>query len=88
MANIKKQITELVGNTPLLELSNFNKKHELKGKIIGKLEYFNPAGSVKDRIAKKMIEEALKTGQITKDSVIIEPTSGNTGIGLASICAS
>lgn len=88
MANIKKQITELIGNTPLLELSNYNKKHELKGNIIAKLEYFNPAGSVKDRIAKKMIDEALKSGKITKDSTIIEPTSGNTGIGLASVCAS
>ena len=88
MSNIKKQITELIGNTPLLELTNYNKKHQLKGNIIGKLEYFNPAGSVKDRIAKKMIDEALKSGEITKDSVIIEPTSGNTGIGLASVCAS
>ena len=88
MANIKKQITELVGKTPLLELSNYNKNNELKGRVIAKLEYFNPAGSVKDRIAKKMIEEALKSGQINKDSVIIEPTSGNTGVGLASVCAS
>lgn len=88
MSNIKKQITELIGNTPLLELTNYNKKHQLKGNIVGKLEYFNPAGSVKDRIAKKMIDEALKSGEITKDSVIIEPTSGNTGIGLASVCAS
>jgi cysteine synthase A len=88
MANIKNQITQLVGNTPLLELTNYNKKHELKGKIIAKLEGFNPAGSVKDRIAKKMIEEALKSGEINRDSIIIEPTSGNTGIGLASVCAS
>lgn len=88
MANIKKQITQLVGNTPLLELSNYNSKHELKSKIIAKLEYYNPAGSVKDRIAKKMIEEALKSGEINKDTTIIEPTSGNTGIGLASVCAS
>lgn len=88
MSNIKKQITELVGNTPLLELTNYNKKHELKGNIIVKLEYFNPAGSVKDRIAKKMIDEALKSGEITKDSTIVEPTSGNTGVGLASVCAS
>ncbi len=88
MANIKQQITELVGNTPLLELTNYNKKHELNSKIIAKLESFNPAGSIKDRIAKKMIEEALKSGKINKDSVIIEPTSGNTGIGLASVCAS
>lgn len=88
MANIKKKITELVGNTPLLELSNYNQNHNLGAKIIAKLEYFNPAGSVKDRIAKKMIEEALKTGEVNKDTVVIEPTSGNTGIGLASVCAS
>lgn len=88
MANIKKQITELVGNTPLLELNNYKKNHAFKSKIIAKLEYFNPAGSVKDRIARRMIEEALKSGEINKDSIIIEPTSGNTGIGLASICAS
>lgn len=88
MANIKQQITELVGNTPLLELRNYNKKHELDSKIIAKLESFNPAGSIKDRIAKKMIEEALKSDKINKDSIIIEPTSGNTGIGLASVCAS
>lgn len=87
MAKINTQITQLVGNTPLLELTNFNKKHKLKGKIIAKLEYFNPAGSIKDRIAKKMIEEALKSGEINYNSVIIEPTSGNTGIGLASVCA-
>ncbi|TAH63710.1 MAG: cysteine synthase A [Anaerolineaceae bacterium] len=88
MANIKQQITELVGNTPLLELTNYNKKHELNSKIIAKLESFNPAGSVKDRIAKKMIEDAFESGDINKDSIIIEPTSGNTGIGLASVCAS
>jgi len=88
MANIKTQITQLVGNTPLLELTNYNKNHGVKGRIIGKLEYYNPAGSVKDRIAKKMLEEAIKAGQVNKDTVIIEPTSGNTGIGLASICAS
>lgn len=88
MANIKKKVTELVGNTPLLELSNYNKAHELGATVIAKLECFNPAGSVKDRIAKKMIDEAFKTGEINQDTVIIEPTSGNTGIGLASICAS
>jgi cysteine synthase A len=88
MANIKKSITELIGNTPLLELTNYNKNHYLGAKVIAKLEYFNPAGSVKDRIAKKMIEEALKSGEINQDTVIIEPTSGNTGIGLASVCAS
>lgn len=88
MANIKKKITELIGNTPLLELSNYNKNHEVGAKIIAKLEYFNPAGSVKDRIAKKMIEEAIKAGEVNQNTVIIEPTSGNTGIGLASVCAS
>ncbi len=88
MAEYKKRITELIGNTPLLELSNYNKKHELGGKIVAKLEYFNPAGSVKDRIARKMIEEALKSGEIDQNTTIIEPTSGNTGIGLASVCAS
>lgn len=88
MANIRQHITELIGGTPLLELSNYNKKHELNSRIIAKLESFNPAGSVKDRIAKKMIEEALKSGKINRDSIIIEPTSGNTGIGLASVCAS
>jgi cysteine synthase len=88
MANYKKRITELIGNTPLLELSNYNKNHELDATIIAKLEYFNPGGSVKDRIARKMIEEAFKSGEINENSVIIEPTSGNTGIGLASVCAS
>lgn len=88
MANIKKRITELVGNTPLLELTNYNKNHDLQGTLVAKLEYFNPAGSVKDRIAKKMIEEAMISGEINQDTVIIEPTSGNTGIGLASVCAS
>lgn len=88
MANIKSKITELIGNTPLLELTNYNKAHGLNAKVIAKLEYFNPAGSVKDRIAKKMIEEALKSGEINQDTVIIEPTSGNTGIGLSSVCAS
>lgn len=88
MSNIKVNVTDLIGNTPLLELSNYNKDNQLKGKIIAKLEYFNPAGSVKDRIAKKMIDEALKAGKVNKDTLIIEPTSGNTGIGLASVCAS
>jgi cysteine synthase A len=88
MANFKKRITELVGNTPLLELTNYNKNHGLEATIVAKLEYFNPGGSVKDRIAKKMIEEAFKSGEINENTVIIEPTSGNTGIGLASVCAS
>ena len=85
---IASKITDLVGHTPLLELSNLEKKLGLKAKIIAKLEYFNPAGSVKDRIAKAMIDDALASGKINKDSVIIEPTSGNTGIGLAAIGAS
>jgi cysteine synthase A len=88
MAEYKKRITELIGNTPLLELTNYNKQHELGAKIVAKLEYFNPGGSVKDRIAKKMIEEAFKSGEIDQNTTIIEPTSGNTGIGLASVCAS
>ena len=71
-----------------MELSNYNKAHDLKATIIAKLEYFNPAGSVQDRIAKRMIEVALNSGEINQDTVIIEPTSGNTGIGLASVCAS
>lgn len=88
MSGINKRITDLVGNTPLLELSNYNKNHNLKARIIAKLEYFNPAGSVKDRIAKRMIDEAIKNGEVNQDTIIIEPTSGNTGIGLASVCAS
>ncbi len=83
--SIAKSLTDLIGNTPLLELSNFTKKQDLKANIIGKLEYFNPAGSVKDRIAKAMIEDAEEKGLIKEGSVIIEPTSGNTGIGLASV---
>ncbi len=82
-----KNITELIGNTPLMELSAFEKKYNLKAKILAKLEYFNPAGSVKDRVARSMIADAESKGLITPDTVIIEPTSGNTGIGLASICA-
>ncbi len=88
MAEFMKRITQLIGNTPLLELSNYNSAHQLDAKIVAKLEFFNPGGSVKDRIAKKMIEEAFKDGVINQDTVIIEPTSGNTGIGLASVCAS
>lgn len=88
MANIKKKVTELVGNTPLLELTNYNEKHQLEATIVAKLEYYNPAGSVKDRIALRMIEEAIKNGEVNKDTTIVEPTSGNTGIGLASVCAS
>ena len=85
---IYKRITELVGNTPILELSNYEEKHQLEATLLAKLEYFNPAGSVKDRIAREILLDALETGKLTKDSVIIEPTSGNTGIGLASIAAS
>lgn len=87
MSNIKTSLTELIGKTPLLELSNYEKKNNLDAKIIGKLEYFNPAGSVKDRIAKAMIDDAEAKGLLKPDSVIIEPTSGNTGIGLASVAA-
>lgn len=87
MAKIYKSLTELIGKTPLLELTNYNKKHGLKARIVGKLEYFNPAGSVKDRIAKAMLETAEKEGKLSAGTVIIEPTSGNTGIGLASVAA-
>ncbi len=78
---------QLIGNTPLLELTNIEKNENLKAKVFAKLEYFNPAGSVKDRIAKAMIDDAEASGKLTPDSVIIEPTSGNTGIGLASVAA-
>ena len=87
MANIYTSADQLIGKTPLLELTNIEKKYGLKAKILAKLEYFNPAGSVKDRIAKAMIDAAEKSGQLKPDSVIIEPTSGNTGIGLASVAA-
>ena len=87
MARIYKSLTDLIGKTPLLELSNYEKKHGLHATVVGKLEYFNPAGSVKDRIAKAMIEDAEAKGLLTPESVIIEPTSGNTGIGLASVAA-
>ena len=88
MAKIYKKITELVGGTPLLELTNYNEANKLEAKIVAKLEYFNPAGSVKDRIAVAMVDEAEKQGKLKPGSVIIEPTSGNTGIGLASVAAS
>jgi len=84
---IYKQITELVGKTPLLELCNYEKEFDAEAKIIAKLEFFNPAGSVKDRVAVKMIEKAESEGILKKNSVIIEPTSGNTGIGLACVAA-
>ncbi|WP_152395079.1 cysteine synthase A [Paenibacillus guangzhouensis] len=83
MPNIYKNLTDLIGNTPLLELSNYNKMHQLEAQIIAKLEYFNPAGSVKDRIGFAMIKDAEERGVLKPDSVIIESTSGNTGIGLA-----
>ena len=84
---IYQNATELIGKTPLLELTHIEKAYGLKAKILAKLEYFNPAGSVKDRIAKAMIDEAEASGKLKPDSVIIEPTSGNTGIGLASVAA-
>ena len=88
MSKIYKNLAELIGNTPLLELKSYDEQLELKATILGKLEYFNPAGSVKDRIAKAMIEDAEEQGLLHTDSVIVEPTSGNTGIGLAAVAAS
>ncbi|MDD6568745.1 MAG: cysteine synthase A [Eubacterium sp.] len=87
MMAIYKSALDLVGNTPLLEATHFEKDNNLEATVLVKLEYFNPAGSVKDRIAKAIIEDAEKTGKLKPDSVIIEPTSGNTGIGLASVAA-
>ncbi|QIK54377.1 cysteine synthase A [Dysgonomonas sp. HDW5B] len=87
MTKIAKKLTDLIGNTPLLELSNYEKNHHIDAKIIAKLEYFNPASSVKDRIAFAMITDAEEKGILKADSVIIEPTSGNTGIGLAFVAA-
>lgn len=88
MSKIYETITDLIGKTPMLRLKKYEKKHDLNASIIAKLEYFNPAGSVKDRIAKAMIEDAEQKGLLSQKSVIIEPTSGNTGIGLASVAAS
>jgi len=88
MSKIAGKLTDLIGNTPLLELGNYAKLHNAGARIIGKLEYFNPLGSVKDRIALSMIEDAQKRGVLNQQSVIIEPTSGNTGIGLAAAAAS
>ena len=88
MSNIYTSADQLIGRTPLLELTHIEKAHDLKAKIVAKLEYFNPAGSVKDRIAKAMIDDAEAKGLLKAGSVIIEPTSGNTGIGLASVAAS
>lgn len=87
MAKVAKQLTELIGHTPLLELSNYEKEFELGAKLIAKLEYFNPLGSVKDRVAAAMIEQGIKDGRINQETIIIEPTSGNTGIGLAFVAA-
>lgn len=87
MEKIATQLTQLIGNTPLLELTNFEKNNELQAKLIAKLEYFNPLGSVKDRVAANMIEQGIKEGKINDKTVIIEPTSGNTGIGLAFVAA-
>ena len=87
MANIYRGFLDLIGNTPLVEIANVEKEHELKARILVKLEYRNPAGSVKDRIAQAMIEDAEQKGILKEGSVIIEPTSGNTGIGLAAIAA-
>ena len=87
MSKIYTSADQLIGSTPLLELTHIEKKHDLKAKVLAKLEYFNPAGSVKDRIAKAMIDDAEAKGLLNADSVIIEPTSGNTGIGLASVAA-
>ena len=88
MANIYKGTIDLIGNTPLVEVQNIEKEEGLQARLLVKLEYFNPAGSVKDRIAKAMLEDAESKGLVNKDSVIIEPTSGNTGIGLAAVAAS
>lgn len=87
MSRIANSLTELIGKTPLLRLNGYEKKLKLEAALIGKLEYYNPAGSVKDRIALSMIDDAEKTGKLKPDSVIIEPTSGNTGIGLAAVAA-
>ena len=87
MEKIAKQLTELIGHTPLLELSNYEKENALDAQVVAKLEYFNPLGSVKDRVAYAMIEQGIKDGKINKDTVIIEPTSGNTGVGLAFVAA-
>ena len=87
MSKIYTSSDELIGKTPILELTHLEKKYDLKAKILAKLEYFNPAGSVKDRIAKAMIDDAEQSGKLKRGSVIIEPTSGNTGIGLTAVAA-
>lgn len=88
VSKIYKSVAELIGNTPIIELKNIEEKNDLKATVLAKLEYFNPAGSVKDRVAKSMIEDAESTGVLKKGATIIEPTSGNTGIGLASVATS
>ena len=85
--SIYQKITDLIGNTPLLELGNYEKKHGLEARLLAKLEYFNPAGSIKDRIAMAMLDDAEAKGLLKPGAVIIEPTSGNTGIGLAAVGA-
>ncbi|HJB85726.1 MAG TPA: cysteine synthase A [Candidatus Alistipes merdigallinarum] len=87
MEKIAKKLTDLIGNTPLLELERYNRKHELEARLIGKLEYFNPGGSVKDRVALSMIDDAERKGLLRPGALIIEPTSGNTGVGLALVAA-
>ena len=87
MEKIAKKLTDLIGNTPLLELQRYNRKHELDARLIGKLEYFNPGGSVKDRVAVSMIDDAERKGLLRPGALIIEPTSGNTGVGLALVAA-
>lgn len=84
---VYSSVEELIGNTPLLELTNYERNHGLKARLVGKVESFNPAGSVKDRVARSMLETALREGVINQDTVLIEPTSGNTGIGLAALAA-
>ena len=84
---VYSSVEELIGNTPLLELTNYERNHGLKARLVGKVESFNPAGSVKDRVARSMLETALREGVINRDTVLIEPTSGNTGIGLAALAA-
>ena len=84
---IYKSLTELIGHTPMMELVNYQKQYRLSSKILAKLESFNPAGSIKDRVAKEMIEQAEQSGALKPDSVIIEPTSGNTGIGIAAVAS-
>jgi len=88
VAKISSKLTDLIGNTPLLELTDYNRKNNVGGRLVAKLEYFNPLGSVKDRIAYSMVHAAEESGRITKDTVLIEPTSGNTGVGLAFVAAS